>query len=154
MTVSFTSHRNIRLLVPLLLWMGVIAILSSDLGSMKHMLAIMPRFVREWIAAGFTGEGPTPEGVWGIRKLAHIVTYAVLGILAIRWVHAWAGVGRRIWLGTIVLCVLYASLDEVHQSFVPSRTASGFDVLFDLFGAVVGMILAHRLIRRAAHITE
>jgi VanZ family protein len=44
----------------------------------------------------------------------------------------------------IVLGVAYGVLDEVHQSFTPGRDTSGWDVLADSVGAIVGALLAAR----------
>jgi hypothetical protein len=44
-------------------------------------------------------------------------------------------------VGAVLLSSLYAGLDEFHQSFVPSRTASFGDVGFDATGALLGSLL-------------
>jgi len=44
---------------------------------------------------------------------------------------------------------MYAVSDDFHQSFVPSRTASAWDVLVDACGAATGLALIWSL-RRAA----
>jgi len=41
----------------------------------------------------------------------------------------------------IVSTALGASCDEFHQSFVPTRTASGWDVLIDTSGALTALLL-------------
>jgi VanZ family protein len=40
--------------------------------------------------------------------------------------------------------VVYALIDEYHQSFVPSRTASVFDSLIDMAGGITALILVRR----------
>ena len=40
----------------------------------------------------------------------------------------------------MTLVVVYALLDEYHQSFVPSRTASIFDSLIDMAGGLTVLI--------------
>jgi VanZ family protein len=42
-----------------------------------------------------------------------------------------------IWTAALVL--VFAVLDEIHQSFVPHRDASGFDVLLDMIGLGLGV---------------
>jgi VanZ family protein len=37
--------------------------------------------------------------------------------------------------------ILYASTDELHQKFVPSRTPMISDVFVDTSGAIIGMIV-------------
>lgn len=140
MTSALIIRYHLRLLLPLIVWMCLIAFLSSDFGSTEHMLTLMPPFLRNWLAANYIDTGPLPEGLWGIRKLAHVTVYAGLGILTYRWLRTWITASRRLWFLTLIICFLYASLDEIHQSFVPSRTASPFDVLFDLIGVCVGVI--------------
>jgi VanZ family protein len=46
------------------------------------------------------------------------------------WRWTWA-------LATLLIAVVYAGLDEWHQSFVPLRNASPRDVAIDAFGAVL-----------------
>ena len=44
----------------------------------------------------------------------------------------------------------YAATDEYHQSFVPSRTSTVHDVVIDICGALVGLIvIALASVRRA-----
>ena len=71
-----------------------------------------------------------------IRKAAHVAEYFILGFLLNRalrgedrtWKWEWA-----IWAA--VIAAGYASLDEFHQVFVPSRTASPSDATLDTLGA-------------------
>jgi VanZ family protein len=48
----------------------------------------------------------------------------------------------------LVGCALFAASDEFHQSFVKSRTPSVRDVLLDIAGALLGLLIgvsfAHR----------
>lgn len=62
-----------------------------------------------------------------LKKSAHTFEYAVLFTLTFR-------ATRRNWFLTYALCIIYATSDEFHQSFVAGRTASVFDLAFDLSG--------------------
>lgn len=42
---------------------------------------------------------------------------------------------------SLLVGLLYASLDEFHQSFVPGRTAAITDVLIDTLGVLAGIII-------------
>ena len=78
-----------------------------------------------------------------MRKLAHVSEYAVLAVLLYRaFVHT-ALKGRRALSAGLVLllCAAYAATDEFHQSFVPSRTASVRDVMIDICGATLAVML-------------
>jgi VanZ family protein len=48
---------------------------------------------------------------------------------------------QKIALRVVLLCAVVATVDEVHQHFVPSRTSSPYDVLLDTTGAAVAMLL-------------
>jgi len=46
------------------------------------------------------------------------------------------------WSGlAMTLTLLAASLDEFHQSFIPSRTSSPYDVMLDMTGALCFQIV-------------
>ena len=45
------------------------------------------------------------------------------------------------YLISFIICVLYASIDEFHQLFVPGRSGQVTDVLIDLIGVVLGLLL-------------
>ena len=81
----------------------------------------------------------------GIRKLAHFTEYAVLGALACR---AFAELMSRPFLFAAGLVILVAVLDETNQSFNPLRTGSPFDVLIDVSGGVVAIVVFYLLTKR------
>jgi len=55
--------------------------------------------------------------------------------------------GYRCVVFALLICILYASSDEMHQIFVPSRGAQVNDVIIDTAGACVG-ILVYSIISR------
>jgi VanZ family protein len=67
------------------------------------------------------------------RKVAHFTEYAILGFLAAR--------AFRI---STALIIVYALIDEYHQSFVPSRTASVFDSFIDMAGGLTALIFLRK----------
>ena len=78
-----------------------------------------------------------------MRELAHVMEYAVLAMLLYRaFVHS-ALKGRRALSAGLVLllCAAYAATDEFHQAFAPSRTASLRDVMIDICGATLAVLL-------------
>ncbi len=77
-----------------------------------------------------------------IRKSAHVCEYFIFCLLLYRGLH---GVRRGWQLAQAVLAVgiaaAYSVLDEIHQSFVASRGASGWDSLLDTSSALVAFVV-------------
>ncbi len=64
------------------------------------------------------------------------------GILALSYLYAMQNKKRR-YLIAWLLAVLFAASDEFHQSMVPGRHASAWDVfIFDNLGAAIGILIA------------
>lgn len=84
-----------------------------------------------------------------IRKAAHFTEYAILAFLAVRalsvpttaLLHKWR------YILPLLLVITVAAIDEFHQSFEISRTGSILDVMLDISGGVV-MIVLLRFMRR------
>ncbi len=109
----------------------------SGAGRRLAFLASLWLPVVAWAAVIFTFSSVpdlgTGLGGWDVllRKLAHTVEYAILGALLAR-------ATRRAWLA-VMLGVLYAVSDEIHQTFVPGRMGSPVDVAIDAVGVAVGV---------------
>ena len=75
--------------------------------------------------------------------LVHAVEYAILGILIARTLRiTWRFRSlEALVLVTVILGVLYGISDEWHQSFVPNRTASPYDVAADGVGTWIGALI-------------
>jgi VanZ family protein len=88
-----------------------------------------------------------------IRKCGHLSEYAVLAVLTFAAVQGSFRLLKTPWswrraAGALAVCAAYAATDEFHQSFVPTRTSSGWDVLIDTGGAFVALALIGMLSRR------
>ena len=83
-------------------------------------------------------------------KYLHIAGYALLGILffrAFRSLH----VGNRLFvvsLLSIFASTAYGISDEIHQYFVPCRTADVMDVLADMVGSCIGVMAYFLLVEK------
>jgi VanZ family protein len=123
-----------------MLWMGLMFLFSTDVGSMDNTNAFLAPFIK--IFAPEISRKNLVLTLIAIRKLAHVVEYAILSIL---WLYALKqgkpGWSWRAALNTLAICVVYAGLDEFHQGFVLSRTGSLQDVGIDSFGAILGQAL-------------
>lgn len=82
-----------------------------------------------------------PQGFFTHDKLLHGLEYAVLGALLAPALHL-AGMSRRgALLAAAILGSLYGATDELHQAFVPGRTADVLDWVADTLGAGLGALL-------------
>jgi len=136
------SRTTLRLWLPPLLWTAVIFAASTapfSSGSTAPLLeklinAIHPLSPDTFVVLHFL-----------IRKASHLAEYGILGGLVFRAIRA-ERPGRELrWaVAAIVIAAVVASLDEWHQSFIPSRTASSQDVLVDTLGATLAQVLFFR----------
>lgn len=85
-----------------------------------------------------------------VRKCAHYFIYIALGFTAAGAFCA-SFDKKRVYLllGALVLCMLYAGADEIHQIFVAGRGCEFRDFLIDSGGSATGIML-YSLISRAA----
>jgi VanZ family protein len=98
--------------------------------------------------------GPVSNAHWEhihhiLRKSGHFLGYGAIGLT---WLRAW----RMSFPGSQFLqdallaltgTALLASCDEYHQSFLPSRTSSAWDVLLDCCGALTMQLLIYLFLR-------
>ncbi|MBI4698131.1 MAG: VanZ family protein [Nitrospirae bacterium] len=87
-----------------------------------------------------------------IRKCGHIIEYFILGILLFSYFRGGSNESRawRWALYSTLVVLLYAVSDEIHQSFVLSRTASAADAVLDASGGTIAQLVSvirhkHRL---------
>jgi VanZ family protein len=144
---------------PVLVWLGIIRLESTELASsantagllyavLSHLLPhINPRVVADLNEV--------------LRKTGHFLGYGILGALVFyalrktnrdwltplllrRWGLYLHDVWRMEWatLGMLVT-IITASLDEIHQSFIPSRSGRWQDVALDACGAAVLQIIIY-----------
>ena len=80
-----------------------------------------------------------------VKKSGHMIGYA---LLAFWYWYALGLQNNRRWLAWL-LAIIYAATDEYHQSFVPFRGPSIWDVLiFDNFGALISLWLTNRYVNK------
>jgi len=86
-----------------------------------------------------------------IRKGAHFTEYFIFFLLLYRGVRGDRKGWRWTWGIAALFCAAgYSALDEIHQAFVSSRTASPYDSLLDSIGAFVAFIALWIWFRRRA----
>lgn len=77
--------------------------------------------------------------------IEHIVEYAILCFLLSISLADDSGINKKNLLFAVVIASLYGVSDEFHQSFVPGRVSSIYDVLADFFGSILAALLRIRL---------
>ncbi len=147
--MTSSTKRILRVWLPSAIWLTVIAVESTNLGSAEHtgrILYPILHFLFEMDRARFA--------VWHalLRKTGHIVGYFTLSVLlfrswratfprlSTRWCLQWATVA---FLSTS----LVAMLDEWHQSFLPSRTGTFRDAILDGTAGLVAQIALFAILR-------
>ncbi len=85
-----------------------------------------------------------------IRKLAHVTEYAALGGCAGFFAKTFAPGLKSRSIFAIMISVLYATTDEIHQYFVPGRVGTWSDVLIDSIGIVLGILIYRALSKKRA----
>jgi VanZ family protein len=148
--LSNDRHEVLKAWTAAILWLIVIAIESSALLSAHNTGRILFPVLHFLF-----GVDRAHFGVWHfyIRKSGHVVGYGTLSILLFRawratlpapnhprWTMRWANIAI---LGT----ALVASLDEWHQSFIPSRTGRWQDVVLDTCAGIAAQVLVLLWIR-------
>src|SRR5437660_2102365 len=133
----------LKRILPAVLWTILILATSNDAFSGAHTGSVIATLFAHRLS---------PEALASLnvvlRKSAHLTGY---GILSALWFRALRG-ERTGWslrwaLGAVAIATAVAGIDEWHQSFVPSRGASAYDVLLDAAGAALAQIVARLFLR-------
>lgn len=93
-----------------------------------------------------------PQGphIRGLDKLAHFSMFLSLA-LAVSFDFRLAGVRRL--LAVMAAVFAFATMTEVCQLFVPGRSCDGYDVLTDMAGFVVGLLVYRSATALAARLS-
>jgi VanZ family protein len=127
-----------------ILWLIIIAIESTNLASSANTSRILYPLLHYLFGLDL----PRFE-YWHffIRKGGHVVGYAILSILAFRaWRETFPARGNPLWTVrwsaiAILMTAFVASLDEWHQSSIPSRTGRWQDVVLDTCAGIAAQVL-------------
>jgi len=80
-------------------------------------------------------------GILNLDKLLHLVAYFFYSLLLMLFfISNFNFNKRKVLLITFVFATLYAISDEFHQSFVPGRDASVYDLLANILGISLSLL--------------
>ena len=146
--LSTGRHHALKAWIAAILWLIVIAVESTTLASAHNTGRILYPLLHFLF-----GVDQRHFDVWHfyMRKSGHVFGYGLLSFLLFRawretWPLTWPSTQNSRWtlrwtalavLGTAVV----ASLDEWHQSFIPSRTGTVHDVVLDTCAAIATQIV-------------
>jgi VanZ family protein len=133
--------------LPVLLGIAIIAMESTEMMGADHTSGPL-----RWLWQSLFGE--IGDDRWEIvhriiRKSGHFVGYGLIGLA---WLRAWwMTLPRSRFLHDALLALLgtalVASADEFHQTFLPNRTGSPWDVLLDCCGAITLQAIVYVFMR-------
>jgi VanZ family protein len=131
---------------PALLWAGVITFASTDTFSSASTSPVLVPIVR-WVYPAISSEHLEAIHLF-VRKSAHFTEYFIFYVLLYRGIRGRRSGWRWSWgLAAWIIAAAYSVLDEIHQSFVASRTASPWDSLLDCAGALVALLCVLLFVR-------
>jgi VanZ family protein len=134
--------RLLRAWWPAILWAAVIFSLSTDTFSSEHTASIFSPLLH-WLLPHLSDQQFNTIHNF-IRKSAHFTEYFIFYLFLYRGVRGARSGWRWIWgLSAWFVAAGYSALDEVHQAFVVSRTASAYDSLLDSIGALFGLAILY-----------
>lgn len=111
--------RTILLVLPAILWMTLIFYLSS-----RQRVAVSNTYIINFM----------------FFKFLHVTEYSILYTLVYRALCIYSEKRLPVYkklLIALIITLLYAVIDEIHQTFVPTREGTVRDVLIDSIGIAI-----------------
>ena len=148
--VSNSKQRVLLWWLPTLVWLVVLAWFSTDAFSAEHTGGFLFKLIHA--VYGNISLEELQRINFVVRKLAHFFSYGFLSCVAFfswratlqnakPWLLRWSGLA-------LLMSLAAGSGDEIHQTFVASRTPSPHDVMIDVAGGVFFQLLIYLVIRR------
>ena len=154
---KLSSHLKtfLKYWLPVLIWLSVIFIGSTDILSAEHTSRFLIPFLR-WLDPNISF-ATIAKIHFSLRKIGHLTEYAILAALFWRALRSGTRFQAKmsiLFLFAWLAAAIFAVTDEFHQSFVPTRTASPKDVLIDVCGALIGLAICLAFAGRAKRESE
>ena len=133
------THAVANRWMPVVGWMLLIFVGSTDvLSAEQTSRLVVPLFL--WLDPQESFATITTVHL-ALRNLGHVAEYAILATLLWCALRGTLMAFRSfVTVGFVLFAsAAFAASDEIHQSFVPSRTASPNDVMIDICGAALAL---------------
>ena len=124
-------------LILIILWLIFIFVMSSfPSGDSSRQSGFIVNII-----SNLLGSSNTNLLTFIIRKSAHLCEYLILGILLFNYLKDYPyGVNL-----SIMIAVIYAISDEIHQIFIPGRSGEIRDIVIDILGAIIGILIVRKV---------
>ena len=129
--------KKIIKIIILILWMLVIFLLSNQTGSESTGLS------DKLICSMMSNCNPDIYS-FIVRKIAHFMIYFILGRFTIMNFK----LSKENIINTLLICVIYAFSDEIHQMFINNRSGELRDIIIDSIGSLSSILLFYKLKKR------
>lgn len=148
---ALRKNKKVFHTILVILWMFVIFNFSSQNGPKSTKTSDVVTSMVVNVTTNVTNKDISREEVkkkvedstFLVRKTAHFTEYLILGILVFQLLSDYTKISKKTIIFCLLICYLYAVSDEVHQIFIPGRTAKIMDTFIDGAGSLFGIILAN-----------
>ncbi|MCX7797492.1 MAG: VanZ family protein [Melioribacter sp.] len=83
-------------------------------------------------------------------KVEHFFAYLILAfflMLSLHFQKKNMHISKKSFLFTIIFLLIYATIDELHQIYVPGRYCDFIDWLADMSGGIFGVVLSYYFVK-------
>ena len=140
----YEKYEKIIKIVLIVIWMGIVFNFSNQggnesSGTSSKVTKVVVNIVTK------DKEEPDQQTIEKIEKIvrkgAHYTIYTIGGFLIMSYTYSLEKTKKQKILYSLLFGVFHASTDELHQYFVPGRSARLFDVGIDTLGVFTGIII-------------
>ncbi|MBU1221288.1 VanZ family protein [Myxococcota bacterium] len=144
LVISLRLDHTFYRVSPLLMALpGVIFFIPGVQSSKSNFIILSPVIWYGTIISLLSSISSVPStGISG--NVFHPIEFAALSFIML---HSFARLNegspglRKPIILTLLICTIFALLDELHQYFIPGRYADPFDVLLDITGSIAGIVI-------------
>ena len=138
--------------VLLIFWMSLIFYFSNQNGDISSnasngIVIRLINFLESVMGVTFS-EGMISIMSVLIRKIAHFTLYFILGLLWMNVLKDYSINLEKKVIYAVLLCLIYACSDEIHQLFICDRSGKIFDVFIDMFGSLSSIFITYLFYKR------